>query len=957
MPSPFVAQHAREVIEAGGALSAPLAVAWPNAVVAIIDVSGYTKLTNTLMEQEGSAGAAYVKEVLNPPLVLLVQTVHQAGGTVVKFAGDAVIACFGHDSDASDGRLPLLRSMLCSLQLLLSFADLAHQQYATSPAAVLTGSAVAAAQALNIHVGIGAGPVQHVHLGEVAPDPEEPTKFRREYFIAGTALMQAGDMLGHAKAGELAIPTTALERLETLKRYLSGMVEGNHAVVNAESHKSTIVDLIETLQTELGAVGIMTELGACEGRLEERADPTGYLRDMALSYVEESLAAVVRANASADEALRGTYDQIRRVTIVFVKLAGLDVGRLAEHPHLGRSQRCLLDILHAIRPYGGCLRQFCCDDKSTTALCVFGMAGFAHERGEERHALDAALKILRALGPAIQPSIGIATGPVFAGVVGDSRRSDGTVLGVCVNLAARIMSSAAAKGSVVCDSETWAAVGEGDAGMKFTTLPEVFSDRSAVGNEVLQGTPYYAYSEILKCIVDGLQRKGVTAKSISERMPRDPGALTCYLDEKVIIILDDMQWMELKPSVKKSFEQIANLSGVLQLQLSALTLEDIIKMTEYIMGAKVKTPELVVDVSKKIFNLAQGMQFNLEETASITQDVKGGSWSASYARDLIKCSDDFNFIQFVRNSNTDCFFTHNFIRQGILTTILPVMAEKIHLAFADSIEALMVAEEDLSRLTPLIYHLLRVSDPSLQKRKYRHVYNAFAASANLYRHVEVTVFIHLTTASTLIMASASPSKLAGLDGVLIILLQGFFGIFVESEEPYRMTAMSYQVAFVAAMGGLARSAETIRRLGNMDLTPRNADVLFQKDFSFATANKAIMAAIYCEFEECYLHQQWCRASILARSVQQVQHARAKLHDIISSCLILGRFSDMEKEAACAVERLSKLDEKDKDIRYFSAVTMLVAVIRGDAPRALKLYEQWQMDDSQIGEVRKLESFV
>ncbi|KAJ3193555.1 Adenylate cyclase type 10 [Irineochytrium annulatum] len=1215
MPSPFIAQHAREVIEAGGALPTPLAVAWPNAVVAIIDVSGYTKLTNTMMEQEGSAGAAYVKEVLNPPLVLLVQTVHQAGGTVVKFAGDAVIACFGRNDDPSDGRLPLLRSMLCSLQLLTSFADLAHS---TSPAAVLTGSAAAAAQALNIHVGVGAGAVQHIHLGETMLDPEEPVKLRREYFIAGDALLRAGDMLGHAKAGEIAIPADTVDRVEPLKRYLAGMVVGDHAVVSADNHKAMILNLIEALQVELIADDVIID-GGCEGTLEERADPTGDLKDVVLSYVEESLAAAIRTSAGAHGALRGTYDQIRRVTIVFVKLAGLDVGRLAEHPHLGRAQRCLLDILLAIRPYGGCLRQFCCDDKSTTALCVFGMAGFAHERGEERHALDAALKILGTLEPGVQPSIGMATGPVFAGVVGDAHRSDGTVLGVCVNLAARIMSSDAAKGAVVCDSETWTAVGEGAVGLKFTSLPEA--------------TPYYAYSEILKCIVDSLQRRGVTAKSISERMPRDMGgtivewsssligpaasrqsiginirgsvgfggestadslainlssmetpaqlfaslgepmkliktiyrfipmlgkghfaddsetsalksdvqaginamiirtlkALTNHLDEKVVIILDDMQWMdsitlelthrhafaphkndlmlnkELKPSVKKSLEDISSLSGVLHLQLSALTLEDIIKIAHHILGEKLKTPELVVDVSKKVFDLAQGnpmaatmmcnilksgedlevlgrgtmnpilqdflevaaiagMQFNLEETAAITRDVKGGSWNASYARELIRSYDDFNFIQFVRGSNRECFFTHNFMRQGILTTILPAMAESIHLALANSIEASMVAEEDSSRLTPLIYHLLRVSDPSLQERKYRHVYKAFAASASIFRHVEGLEFyeilqtvnkgikqtpveivnensmlailylqteqfplvievcirgfaavgfefpafmiskwrnitacakwflafmrmIKMTKANRHVavdillrklfpkaflatldvtkacfqditdmfgymLTSAAQSKAPGLDAMLIVLLECFLGFFVESDQPYRVTAMAYQVAFGATMGGLVKSSETICRIANMDLTPLSSDILFHRDYTFATANKAIMAALYCDFEQCYLHQQWCWASIVARSVELVLLARRIRYDIMSTCLVLGKFSDMEKEALCAVEQLKALDEKDKDIRYFSGVTMLVAVFRGDAQHALKLYQQWLMDDSLVEEVRR-----
>jgi hypothetical protein len=52
---------------------------------------GYSKLTSYLAEQNGSGGAA-IRELLNPPFAKIIETVHDHGGSVVKFAGDSVMA-------------------------------------------------------------------------------------------------------------------------------------------------------------------------------------------------------------------------------------------------------------------------------------------------------------------------------------------------------------------------------------------------------------------------------------------------------------------------------------------------------------------------------------------------------------------------------------------------------------------------------------------------------------------------------------------------------------------------------------------------------------------------------------------------------------------------------------------------------------------------------------------------
>ncbi|KAJ3143210.1 hypothetical protein HK100_000009 [Physocladia obscura] len=62
------------------------------ALVAIIDISGYSKLSSYLQEVLGTDSGAKVKELLNKPINIIIKHVHESGGSVVKFAGDAVIA-------------------------------------------------------------------------------------------------------------------------------------------------------------------------------------------------------------------------------------------------------------------------------------------------------------------------------------------------------------------------------------------------------------------------------------------------------------------------------------------------------------------------------------------------------------------------------------------------------------------------------------------------------------------------------------------------------------------------------------------------------------------------------------------------------------------------------------------------------------------------------------------------
>ncbi|MFC1851235.1 hypothetical protein ACFL27_13650 [candidate division CSSED10-310 bacterium] len=71
------------------------------AGVLFLDISGFTPLTDTLMEH-GKEGAEVVSTILNTTFQPIIRTVHQYGGFVSSFLGDAIYILFPDRRPASD---------------------------------------------------------------------------------------------------------------------------------------------------------------------------------------------------------------------------------------------------------------------------------------------------------------------------------------------------------------------------------------------------------------------------------------------------------------------------------------------------------------------------------------------------------------------------------------------------------------------------------------------------------------------------------------------------------------------------------------------------------------------------------------------------------------------------------------------------------------------------------------
>jgi class 3 adenylate cyclase/tetratricopeptide (TPR) repeat protein len=172
------------------------------------------------------------------------------------------------------------------------------------------------------------------------------------------------------------------------------------------------------------------------------------------SYTPKHLAEKILTSRSALEGER------RQVTVLFTDVAGFtplaekldpeDVHRIMN--------RCFEVITAEVHRFEGTVNQYTGDG----VMALFG-APIAHEDGPRR-AVHAALGIQRALedygkelkaqgGPEVQMRIGINTGPVVVGRIGDDLRMDYTAVGDTTNLAAR-MQQIARPGSVVVTDAT-----------------------------------------------------------------------------------------------------------------------------------------------------------------------------------------------------------------------------------------------------------------------------------------------------------------------------------------------------------------------------------------------------------------------------------------------------------------------------------------------------------------------
>jgi class 3 adenylate cyclase/tetratricopeptide (TPR) repeat protein len=401
------------------------------AAILFADISGFTLLTERMAER-GPTGVETLARVLNEYFGQLIDIIHDYGGDVVKFAGDAVIAVWPIVSD-----LPTSDSVAT-----ISRGDQWQWTMRATECAIevrkrLTNYRVENAN-LYLKLAVSMGKIGTAHVGGV---------FNRwEFLITGTPLVELGIANQIAQAGDILITPSAWKLIRN---------DCDGVPIEFEL-KDTIAQggRIEGLNKPSSIFSMPKKLMIPEG-VENSLRP----------YIPGAVINRLTAGQSSWIA------ELRRVTVLFINLPDLD-----QNTELQSSQEIARLIQRSVYRYEGSINKINVDDKGITIVAALGLPPFSHEDDPMR-GVQAALMIRKELTNLnIRSYIGIATGRIFCGSVGNESRREYTIIGNAVNLAARLMGAASHQGQLImkqgvpilCDRLTYDSAKEG---VEFEPLP------------------------------------------------------------------------------------------------------------------------------------------------------------------------------------------------------------------------------------------------------------------------------------------------------------------------------------------------------------------------------------------------------------------------------------------------------------------------------------------------------
>ena len=361
------------------------------AAVLFADISGFTILAERLANR-GASGSEELSNALNAYFDRLIELIAAHGGDVVKMAGDALIALWPATGGESLASMTM-RAARCGLVVQETLRD-----YEVGDGTRLTSK-----------VGIGAGEVASMFVGG--------EKDRWEWLLAGDPVVQMGLAEHLARPGQVVLSRQAWE------------------LIRDDSIGVPLED---------GLV-LVSQVRAEPPRASESPRPGPGAAELSRLFIPAAIRARLDAGQTAWLA------ELRRLTVLFINLPSTD----CDLPDaLTRARQIFRTVQAELYRHEGSLNKLSVDEKGTTVVAAMGLPPLAH-RDDARRAIRAARAIrvsLERLGVAC--SIGIASGRVYCGEVGNARRREYTIVGRVVNLAARLMQAAKEHREILCDEET-----------------------------------------------------------------------------------------------------------------------------------------------------------------------------------------------------------------------------------------------------------------------------------------------------------------------------------------------------------------------------------------------------------------------------------------------------------------------------------------------------------------------
>jgi len=409
----------KRVIADNAPIESPVAENFQAAAL-FADISGFTMLTERLAEQ-GPTGVEALARLLNEYFGQLIEIIHHYGGDVVKFAGDAVIAVWPLEGEKADLRQVTLRAAECALRIRERLVNYKFED-----------------SVLYLKLAISAGKVSHVHVGGV---------FNRwEFLLTGAPLSELGIANNLARAGDVLVAPSAWRVIR--------------ADIKAEPMEFE-------MPSAIAQAGRLLGLTAPSQFVHGDAPPV--IPDEAQTSLRAYIPGAIINRLSAGQS--GWIAELRRVAVLFINLP-----EIREETPLETSQTVARLIQRAVYRYEGSINKINVDDKGITIVAALGLPPFAHEDDPAR-GVKAALMIRKELQSLnIRSAIGVTTGRIFCGSIGNNLRREYTIIGNAVNMSARLMGAAGNLKELIegfgvpilCDRQTFDSAREV---IEFETLP------------------------------------------------------------------------------------------------------------------------------------------------------------------------------------------------------------------------------------------------------------------------------------------------------------------------------------------------------------------------------------------------------------------------------------------------------------------------------------------------------
>ncbi|MCC7118734.1 MAG: AAA family ATPase [Anaerolineales bacterium] len=266
---------------------------------------------------------------------------------------------------------------------------------------------------LSTYIALGAGPITLTNLGGV---------FNRwELVIAGEALDQIGQIQPRLKPGQVMV---SAEGWKILKGYGVGepVEDGNQ--------------LLEKLNLQV----------------PKEATRVFHLEENSMAALRSYIPGAITRRIDAGQS--DWLAELRRVTSLFI-----NIPEMTRATNTDTAQQLAQILQSSIYRYEGSVNKITVDEKGVSLLAAFGLPPFSHEDDPLRGVLAAQdiKKSAEELG--LTCHIGISTGRVFCGVIGNEKRREYTIIGDTVNLSARLMQAAGKidqdKVVILCDAATY----------------------------------------------------------------------------------------------------------------------------------------------------------------------------------------------------------------------------------------------------------------------------------------------------------------------------------------------------------------------------------------------------------------------------------------------------------------------------------------------------------------------